>query len=126
MVKIDTKILLLLRDKMDLEYEIESLLENKLKKSDKIEFTTQLIEMLKRNYDEINEVENNTEFKKKQHNIFNQFIKKLYTLLDYFQEIEKSTVNINEILREIDIDLVLTYQCIDKNLNINFENYTWF
>ncbi len=123
MVKIDSKILLLLRNKLDLEYDLESLLEKKFKTNEnKIEFTKQLIEEMKTDYDEnkINKIN------KKQNIIFIQFIQKLYILLNYFQEIEKTTVNINEILSKVNIDLVLNYQCIDKNLNINFDNYTWF
>jgi len=123
MVKLDTKILLLLRDKLELVYDLEKFLD----KIEQIDFSSHIIEQIKKDYYEGKvEVEYKVEVEATQDIIFNQFIQKLHILLEYFQKIENSTININEILSEVNIDLVLTYQCVDKNLNINFDNYTWF
>ena len=115
MVKLDTKILLLLRDKLELVYDLEKFLD----KIEQIDFSSHTINQIEKDYYE-------SKVEVTQDTIFNQFIQKLYSLLEYFQKIENSTVSINEILSEVNIDLVLTYQCVDKNLNINFDNYTWF
>lgn len=125
MVKLDAKVLLLLRDKLNVSYNLEKFLV-KDNISNKIDFSTQLIELIDRDYKEYLEREKNkmTEITEIENRKI--FIQKLYTLLEYFEKIETSTLSINEILSEIDIDLVLNYQCIDKSLNINFDNYTWF
>ena len=121
MIKLDSKILLLLRDKLELQYDLESFLENKKD----IDFSSHMIDMIKINYEK-NRIEKVDINSKKQDIIFIRFIQKLYSLIEYFQKVENATVSINEILQEVNIDLVLTYKCVDKNLNINFDNYTWF
>jgi hypothetical protein len=123
MVQLTSKLIINIAQKLSLRYDLENFLECKTK------FDQNFIDNLVKDYDrylEISKARFPEENWPKQHIIFIQFVKKLERIIVHFEEIEKSAGQVNEILADLNIDIVLSYKCINKNLEIDMSNYTWF